>query len=106
MAQLNEKIKLASVMLLTPLRIDVCVWYTEAWVLCVTQLQKHPQRPVCVSFPSSPPSLCTADQIKWTVHQSVSVLIIPSVFSHLSLPAQVWSWFCVSYLDLLSQLLF
>lgn len=69
--------KLVSVTLLTRLRTDVCVHYTQAWMLlCVTQLQKCLQCCpmctvcVCLSLPSSPFSLrAAADQIKWTVHQ-------------------------------------
>lgn len=80
-------IKLASITLLTPPRTDVCVWYTEAWMLLsVTQSQKCLSYCPCVCLPSSPLSPCTADQIKWTVHQSLSVLIIPAVCFHLSPP--------------------
>lgn len=80
-------IKLASVMLLTPPRTDVCVWCTEAWMLLsVTQSQKCLSYCPCVCLPSSPLSPCTADQIKWTVHQSLSLLIIPAVCFHLSPP--------------------
>ena len=73
--------------------------------------------PVCVCLPSSPFSPpCTADQIKWTVHQSLSVLIIPAVCFHLSPPlkyghSSVFSFFfffffLIIFLDSPSQLSF
>lgn len=71
-AQFNAKIKLASVTSLTPLRTDVRVFGTEGhgccYVLrnCKSTFTSALCVTVCVSLPSSPFSLYTADQIKWT----------------------------------------
>lgn len=110
----NEKIKLLSVMLLTPLREQRCMFpYTEAWMLlCVTQLQNFSSVVARLTLPSCPPSLCAADHIK---HQSVSVchcaccavsperttevhldplyarrLVIFSLFAHLEAVTYMW----------------
>lgn len=93
-AQFNEKMKLVSVTLLTRPRTDVCVHYTQAWMLlCVTQLQKClqccPMCTVCVCLFLPPLSLCALllTKLNGQCIKSLS-LLIPAASFHLSPPLE------------------